>query len=197
VAISFGPFALDEATGELTKDGARVPLEPQPARVLALLARHVGEVVPRDRLIAGVCGTSTHVDYQLGLNYCVRRIRVALGDSADRPTFLETLPRRGYRLRGAATRPIPVTRAAPPQPQAEISRIRAVGHGQVARILKWTGRLTALAASTMGWTVVAVFVWFTGLHFLCPARPAAGPSPHHDAAVEALHTLWRVGTSAF
>jgi DNA-binding winged helix-turn-helix (wHTH) protein/Tfp pilus assembly protein PilF len=96
--LRFATFELDEATGELRRSGRRVHLPAQPARMLAYLVRRPGLVVSRDELVRHLWGTETFVAYDQGLNFCLSRIRLALGDSARSPRFIETLPRRGYRF---------------------------------------------------------------------------------------------------
>ena len=90
-------------------------LPPQPFKVLELLVRRSGEVVTRDEIREHVWPGDTFVDFEQGLNFCIRQIREALGDTADAPRFIETLPRRGYRFlmpvkRPAARAPASVTR---------------------------------------------------------------------------------------
>ena len=94
----FGAFELDPNSGELRKDGDPVKLPPQPFRVLTLLARRSGEVVRRDEIREQIWSEETFVDFDQGLNFCIRQIREALGDDAEAPRFIETLPRRGYRF---------------------------------------------------------------------------------------------------
>jgi DNA-binding winged helix-turn-helix (wHTH) protein len=94
----FGGFHFQPETGELFRSGERVELQNQPARVLELLTRRPGELVTRDELRQTVWGGDTYVDFDRSLNFCIRRIRVALGDATRQPTYLETLPRRGYRF---------------------------------------------------------------------------------------------------
>ena len=94
----FGLFEFDAAAGELRKQGRLVKIEPQPARALALLVAHPGEVISRERLRSQVWDQATHVDFDRGLAYCLGQVRSALGDSAENPRFIETLPRRGYRF---------------------------------------------------------------------------------------------------
>jgi DNA-binding winged helix-turn-helix (wHTH) protein/TolB-like protein len=94
----FGLFEFDPATGELTREGIPVRLQPQPARVLALLIEQAGETVSRETLRRAVWADGTFVDFERGLNFCIAQIRGALGDAADSPRFVETLPRRGYRF---------------------------------------------------------------------------------------------------
>ncbi len=97
-AFRFDGFEFDPATGELVGDGRRLRLEPQPAKVLALLAERAGELVGHDELRRHLWGEETYVDFERGLRYCIGRVRGALGDTADSPRFIETLPRRGYRF---------------------------------------------------------------------------------------------------
>jgi len=91
----FGVFAFDERTATLTRSDRPVALEPQPARALALLLSRAGYLVRRDELSAHLWG-DTHVDVDRGLAYCIGQLRAALGDSADNPRFIQTLPRRGF-----------------------------------------------------------------------------------------------------
>src|SRR5215471_10699157 len=108
--LRFGAFELDPGSGELRRGGDLIRLPPQPFRVLELLVRRGGEVVTRDQIREHVWPGDTVVDFEQGLNFCVRQIREALGDSADAPRFIETLPRRGYRFL------IPVMDAPPAGP---------------------------------------------------------------------------------
>jgi eukaryotic-like serine/threonine-protein kinase len=94
----FGVFELDPRGGELWKAGVRTRLQPQPARVLTLLVGRSGELVTREEIQREVWPEGTFVDFEQSLNFCVRQIRTALGDQAATPRYVETLPRRGYRL---------------------------------------------------------------------------------------------------
>ncbi len=96
--MRFGVFELDVASAELRREGLPVKLQPQPVKVLTLLAEKAGNVVTREELQAAVWGDSTFVDFDRGLNFCVLQIRNALGDDADNPRFVQTVPRRGYRF---------------------------------------------------------------------------------------------------
>ncbi len=96
--VRFGVFELDLRSGELRKAGARISLPEQPFRVLALLLEQPGQLVTREELRARLWAAETFVDFEHGLNAVVKRLRDALGDSADAPRFVETLPRRGYRF---------------------------------------------------------------------------------------------------
>src|SRR5215475_11702532 len=95
--LRFDVFELDTGSGELRKNGDRIKLSPQPFRVLELLIRRGGEVLTRADIRERIWNDS-FVDFEQGLNFCIRQIREALGDTADAPRFIETLPRRGYRF---------------------------------------------------------------------------------------------------
>jgi DNA-binding winged helix-turn-helix (wHTH) protein len=94
----FGPFELDARTGELRREGRSIGLQDQPLRLLQALLEQPGEIVTRDVLRQRLWPADTFVDFEHGLNAAVKRLRDALGDSADTPVFVETVPRRGYRF---------------------------------------------------------------------------------------------------
>jgi DNA-binding winged helix-turn-helix (wHTH) protein/TolB-like protein len=96
--IRFGTFQLDQATGELTRNGKRVALQDQPARALCLLASKPGQLVSRDELRLALWPADTFVDFDTALNIIVGKVRHALGDAAGSPRFIETVPKRGYRF---------------------------------------------------------------------------------------------------
>jgi DNA-binding winged helix-turn-helix (wHTH) protein len=103
--LRFGGFELHTAAGELRHRGDLVKLPPQPFKVLQLLAERSGQIVTRADIREHIWCGDTFVDFEQGLNFCIRQIRAALGDAADHPRFIETLPKRGYRFL------MPVTRA--------------------------------------------------------------------------------------
>jgi len=94
----FGNFELDATSGTLLRDGRRIRIQPQPLRVLAFLVDHAGQVVSRDDLRQAIWDQATFVEFDQGLNYCIRQIRQALGDDATEPVFIETLKKRGYQF---------------------------------------------------------------------------------------------------
>jgi DNA-binding winged helix-turn-helix (wHTH) protein len=91
-AIRFGIFEVDLGGRELRKRGVRVKLQEQPFQVLQILLRHPGDVVTREELREMIWPADTFVDFDQGLNNAVKRLRDALGDSADTPRFIETIP---------------------------------------------------------------------------------------------------------
>ena len=96
--LKFGPFELDAANEQLRKSGSTLKLPPQPFKVLSYLANHAGQLVTRQDLRDHVWDPATVVDFEQGLNHCIKQIRLALDDDADRPQFIETVPKRGYRF---------------------------------------------------------------------------------------------------
>jgi DNA-binding winged helix-turn-helix (wHTH) protein len=96
--LRFGTFEVNPRSGELRKGGVRIKLHGQPFEVLAMLLERPGQVVTREELRLRLWPTDTFVNFDHGVNTAINKLREALGDSADNPRFVETLPRRGYRL---------------------------------------------------------------------------------------------------
>jgi Tol biopolymer transport system component/DNA-binding winged helix-turn-helix (wHTH) protein len=152
--VRFGLFEADLQTGELRKDGAKVPLQGQPFQVCAILLSRAGELVSREELRQQVWPEDTFVDFDHALNTAITKIRLALGDQADNPRFVETLPRRGYRFIAPVVKP--VLQIAPPS--APKSRLAG---------LTLKARWVSFAA--------ALFVLFFGLGIWRFSREAALP----------------------
>jgi Tol biopolymer transport system component/DNA-binding winged helix-turn-helix (wHTH) protein len=96
--LVFGPFAFDEAAGELSKHGVSVRLQGQPLQILGMLIRQPGQVIPRDEFQQLLWKSSTFVDFEHGLNAAMNRLRHVLRDCAEQPRYIETLAGRGYRF---------------------------------------------------------------------------------------------------
>ena len=96
--VRFGPFEANLSTQELQKSGTRLRVANQSFQILALLLERPGQLVTRDELRQKLWPSDTFVEYDQGLNAAVNRLRDALGDSAEKPRYIETLPRRGYRF---------------------------------------------------------------------------------------------------
>ena len=96
--LEFGSFELNTQTGELLRNGVRVRLSEQPYRILAALLERPGELVTRQELRNLLWPEDTFVDFEAGLASAVKRVRGALNDSATKPRYVETLPKRGYRF---------------------------------------------------------------------------------------------------
>ena len=96
--LRFGPFELDLEAQRLLRAGRTVRLQPQPFKLLCLLATSAGKVVTRDEIRAALWTGDTFVDFDQGVNFAIKQIRDALGEDAERPVYVETVPRRGYRF---------------------------------------------------------------------------------------------------
>ena len=96
--IHFGAFDLDVATGELRKSGIPIKLRRQAIEVLIMLTNRAGQVVTREEIRERLWSNDTFVDFERSINFCINQIRGALGDDAEKPRYVETLPRRGYRF---------------------------------------------------------------------------------------------------
>ncbi|HUL02393.1 MAG TPA: winged helix-turn-helix domain-containing protein [Gemmatimonadales bacterium] len=127
---------MDLRAGELFKHGTKVRLQQQPLRVLALLLEHPGEVVTREELRLAIWPAGTFVEFDMGLDAAIHKLRSALGDSAETPRLVETLPRRGYRFIGVveAVTAAPSPSEATPPAAAPIKR----------SILFWTGAVAGV-----------------------------------------------------
>jgi TolB-like protein/DNA-binding winged helix-turn-helix (wHTH) protein len=155
--LRFGPFDLDPRVGELRRSGVRIRLSPQPFKLLALLASRAGEVVTREDIRSLLWGTDTFVDFEQGVNHCIRSIRAVLGHGPGSPVYIETVPGRGYRfvapvqgldgaapstIAGAAT--VPLELHFTPLPQSR--RSRAAWAGMTRWLGRWFGRLRPRSA---------------------------------------------------
>ena len=145
--LRFGVFELNLDLEELRKNGTVLKLPPQPFRLLAMLASRSGQIVTRDEIQQQLWGSDTFIDFEQGVNKCVKQIRTALGDNADNPLYLETIPRHGYRfLAPVRTKIVP---APPPQVKEASSgliasgevraRVDAASQGVAAASAKGTG----------------------------------------------------------
>jgi DNA-binding winged helix-turn-helix (wHTH) protein/TolB-like protein len=124
-SVRFGDFEFDLAGGELYRRGHRIRLQEQPRQVLAALIERRGDVVTRDELRERLWKSDTFVDFEHGLNTAIKKVRQALGDSAETPQFVETLARRGYRFI-AAISPVNGSTAGAPVAEAITAPVSAV-----------------------------------------------------------------------
>jgi DNA-binding winged helix-turn-helix (wHTH) protein/tetratricopeptide (TPR) repeat protein len=184
LVIRFGAFELDAASGELRRAGISLKIHPQPFRVLTLLVERPGQIVTRDEIQHCLWGDNTFVDYERGINFCVNQIRGTLGDNADTPRYIETLPRRGYRFIAtiapfdAANSPIsntvfsaiPIT-AEPPKPEATTGSgptfprdthllPSSLPVADIAARPKWGLRALMIALPVLAILIAAVFYFY-------------------------------------
>jgi TolB-like protein/DNA-binding winged helix-turn-helix (wHTH) protein len=133
----FGAFKLNAQTGELSNNGQKLQLRDQPLKLLLAMLEQPGELVTREELVRRVWPDGTFVDFDRGLNKAVLHLREALGDSAEHPQFIETLPRKGYRFVA------PVTQDVPEAPATLTTPIPEQRSGVRFRV--WTAAVLALA----------------------------------------------------
>jgi Tol biopolymer transport system component/DNA-binding winged helix-turn-helix (wHTH) protein len=145
-SVRFADFVLDLSTGELRSNGDKAYLQEKPFQILTLLLERPGELVTRDQMVKKLWPDGTFVDFDQSLNKAVNRLREALGDSADQPRLIETLPRRGYRFIGQVENDA----AASAEPSAPSS-----GTGAGSSWMKW---LVMSASALMA--IAVCFVWF-------------------------------------
>jgi len=162
--VSFGPFEADLQTQELKKNGARLRLPGQSFQILSMLLQRPGQLVSREELRKTLWPAETFVDFEKGTNAAITRLREALGDSAENPRYVETLPRRGYRFiaivhgRPSASAPVAESCLAPPTNPTQPDKITAAipagrGGGWSHRRSLAVLLLFGAALMVLGWTV--------------------------------------------
>ena len=186
----FGLFEVDSRTGELRKQGRPLKLRGRPFDILLLLLARGGDVITREELRQQLWQADTFVDFDHGLNSAINRLREALGDSAENPRFIETLPKRGYRFIAPIEIPqvtVPAVIPAPviPAPVQPVPIVTEVSEPAVPRRrLSLPSRVVLLLAS--GSLAIAVVV--AGLYFKV-VRPSAPGSPRTTLAVLPFQNL--------
>lgn len=170
--LRFGVFELNLDLEEIRKNGTLLKLPPQPFELLAMLASRSGQVVTRDEIQQQLWGNDTFIDFEQGVNKCIKQIRTALGDNPDNPLYIETLPRHGYRfLAPVRTKLVP---APPPQVKEASSGLIANVAGEVRDRVR-----AASAAPTppVQWANVG-------------AEPSAGPDLPTASPARSRNLFW-------
>ncbi len=174
--LRFDIFELDLRAGELRKRGVKLRLQGQPLEVLAILLQRAGDVVTREELRAQIWTADTFVDFDHSLHNAINRIREALGDSAEKPRFIETLPRRGYRFIGK----VEEVGIPKPEPASEIAQTREVA----VAAMRPRGRL-AIALTLLTLIVIGSGLWLASAY---SRRTVAAP-PIRSIAVLPLENF--------
>jgi TolB-like protein/DNA-binding winged helix-turn-helix (wHTH) protein/Tfp pilus assembly protein PilF len=157
--LRFGVFEVDLLAGELRRSGAKLRFPGQPFQVLAILLERPGGVVTREELRKRLWADGTFVDFDHNLNAAINKIREVLGDSAERPRFVETLPRRGYRF---IARVEPVAPPSPPAPSvAAVSDRRSAM--RTSPLQRWRGWLLAVGGAVVALAVLVLALNVAGL----------------------------------
>jgi TolB-like protein/DNA-binding winged helix-turn-helix (wHTH) protein/Tfp pilus assembly protein PilF len=165
--VRFGAFELDVQSGELRKQGLKTRLPPQSFQVLLLLSQRPGEVVTREELRQELWPADTFVDFDMGLSSAVKKLRDALGDSAENPRFVETLPRRGYRFITPVEKPVAPAREEPAAGRAGMPA------GRLRLRWAWHGTVAAAALVAAALAVGATWQWRQGRAAPAPIRSLA------------------------
>jgi DNA-binding winged helix-turn-helix (wHTH) protein len=135
----FGPFEVNPVSGELLKHGRRVKVQEQPFRLLLILLENAGHVVSREQIQNRIWQENTFVDFDSGLRVAVRKLREALGDDAENPRYIETIPKRGYRFIAPAPRT-----AGPIRKEAEMTPPASLAPVESARPRRWPWAIALL-----------------------------------------------------
>ena len=170
--IRFGSFDADLQTHELRKYGVRLRLPGQSFQILRMLLEHPGNLITRDELQKALWPSDTFVDFEHGLSAAVNRLREALGDSAEEPRFVETLPRRGYRFIGLVVPPEPVPERHSAPSTGESATAAPESHAVVVSHRQWSK--IALLLVVAACILAATFVF---LRWHRPASAALTPVP--------------------
>lgn len=120
--VRFGAFELDIVAERLLKNGRTVRLQPQPFKLLTLLVSHGGQLVTREQIRTALWSGDTFVDVDQGVNFAIKQVRDALGEDADHPLYIQTVPRRGYRF----VAPVDADDAEEPPPGTDLSLHKAL-----------------------------------------------------------------------
>lgn len=162
----FGPFEVHSSSGELLKNGLRIKLQEQPYRLLLALLESPGEVISREDLRNRLWQDDTFVDFENGLRVAVRKLREALGDDAENPRYVETIPKRGYRFLAAEVRRAdvlhPISSSTETSTEDKAARSLDAGQKQEPRTkwqwsLRWTLVMIALLLMVTALTLSSRF----------------------------------------
>jgi DNA-binding winged helix-turn-helix (wHTH) protein len=181
--VRFGSYEADLLAREIRRNGIRIHLHHQPFEVLADLLEHPGEVVTREQLRQKLWADDTFVDFEHGLNKAINKVREALGDSADNPRFIETLPRRGYRFVApvSAISLAPVPTSPLPESSLQTDPAASVLTPQPAAV-----HITRTRSYRYAWLALAGAVILVAVWMLVARRSAFWP--HHSAPSTEKHT---------
>ena len=200
--LRVGDFEVDLRCGELRRNGDKIKLQERPFQILAALIEHPGEVVTRQEIQQKLWPTDTFVDFEHGINTAVKKLREALGDDAENPQFIETLPRRGYRLIApveivdesgdglkAAFSPAPASEEPSPGTRAQKRWPAAAIAGSFAALLV-TASVAFLYPSLLRRTTGSRNAWVQITHFPDSATsPALSPDGRMIAFIRGPETF--------
>jgi len=204
----FGPFEVRTRVRELCRSGAKVRLRGQPFQLLQVLLNHPGEVVTREQMRAELWPSDTFVDFEHGINASLRKLRIALGDSAAKPLYIETLPGEGYRFIAPFER-IEETPSKGDETGAEelplgeeIEEVEEIGELEPAPAPPWR-RWTSLALAAGVVLIFGVFLFVSRRNPRAATegglpeteKPSAPAVPIHRASSRIQGRVWVVSVS--
>lgn len=172
--VRFDLFELDLKTGELRREGVAVAMPPQQFTVLSALVEDPGALVTREQLRARLWGDDSFVDFDAGLNFCIRQLRLALGDTASQPRFIQTVPRRGYRF---------VAAIHAPEAPAKVAAASSVVTPPAASVKPPARWVTAAVAAVLTMAVASGAWWLIA----ADGPPAGANADHRIADAHAAH----------
>lgn len=182
--VRFGPFHIDQQRQQVSRHGARLRLQGKVYQVLIVLLQKQGEVVTRDELKQALWPADTHVNYDANVNTTVNKLRQALGESTDKPLYIETIPRKGYSFINTAEFsdvPFPVTPPGKPETSGSTEGISGTREGEGAHSNRWlTVIIVALILAGMLLGAGAATYWIS--HFAPEMRHSALPGPGGSSA---------------
>ena len=186
--IRFDAFEVDLRSGELRQHGIKIKLHQQPFQVLTMLLERPGEVVTREELQRRLWSSDTFVDFDVGLNSAIKKLREALHDSAEHPRFIETLPRRGYRFVATLDSGSPALEPRASNPASDQTTAAEVARSkpETASRKQRTWRLWSLAGAAI--VLLVVFLIVNAGNWRQRIWPAA-PVRIHSIAVIPLENL--------
>lgn len=156
--VRFGVFQLDPHAGRLLRNGRVVRLKPQPFKLLELLVSRPGELVTREEIRDALWGSDTFVDFEQGVNSAIKQVREALNEDAERPLYIETVPKRGYRF----TAPIEDPQALPRPKGTDLNLHKAmwlnIAELRLAEVRRRERRRRLILAAVAGGAVLLVLV---------------------------------------
>lgn len=160
-AVRFGDFELDLSSGELTSGGDKIPLQDQPFQILKLLTERAGEVVTREEIRSRLWPDDTVVEFENAVNAAIKKLRIALGDSAENPRYVETLRRRGYRLMVPVDRPVAAGSSGAADHGSAVSMELETGFQPTLKT--GAGRMRVIV-SVVGALLVIFGLWYESSH---------------------------------
>ena len=205
----FGPFKFEPLSGEIRKNGLKLKVRQQSLQILEMLLDGVGEVIPREDIRAALWPDNTVVEFDRGINTSMQRLREALGDSADRPKYIETLARKGYRFIGnveriedvsePATAPQEVNAESAAEPENDETPESESGPEVPPQRRQITRRPLAEVAAAAVLTAVAVIGWTRPVNYQTRPNwtlPLSIPS-EPSIAPDGSGLLWRTANQVF